>query len=190
MCLVACLLPATKWIAIILATVASVAISVPTIAGAHPLYSTLTYLVSAVVGVVVSASNILYVGAIVSFFMPMSLVKVWAESLKITTRFQQKTIDDPFEGGNDKQVTALEVDARRRMKPLAKWILYYAVLEIGLALTLFGTYLLMRPTFEFLWENNAIWWIVGVMQLLPIPYDFLLTGCFVGVAKTIHRHIK
>ena len=189
-CLLLLGLPAVKWGALILAVVASVAVAIPTIASGRVVFSVLAYVVSAIFGTIAGVANILYVAPVVAFCMPMAIVKVYAETLKISTKVEQKTIDSPFDNGDDKQVVAVEVQAQSRMKGFVKWILYYVVLEIGIALTLLAGHIFAKPTFDFLVSHNLFVVLLVALQLLPIPFDFLLRGAFIAIAKVLKRHIQ
>ena len=188
-CLLLLGLPGVRWVALILAVVASVAVAIPTMVSGRPIFSVIVYLVSAVFGVWANLANIIFVAPVVAFCMPMAMVKVASETLKISTKVQQTTIDSPFDNGDDKQVMAVEIEAIPRMKPIVKWILYYVVLEAGIALTLLATYLLTPVTFELIWAHKLLVWLLVALQLLPIPYDMLLRGAFALTAKTLKRHI-
>ena len=189
-CLLLLGLPGVRWVALILAVVASVAVAIPTIASGRPIFSIIVYMVSAIFGVWANLANIVFVAPVVTFCMPMAIVKVAGETLKISTKVQQTTIDSPFDNGDDKQVMAVEIEAIPRMKPIVKWILYYVVLEAGIALTLLATYLLTPVTFELIWAHKLLVWLLVALQLLPIPYDMLLRGAFALTAKTLKRHIQ
>ena len=189
-CLLLLGLPGVRWVALILAVVASVAVAIPTIASGRPIFSIIVYIVSAIFGVWANLANIVFVAPVVAFCMPMAIVKVAGETLKISTKVQQTTIDSPFDNGDDKQVMAVEIEAIPRMKPIIKWILYYAVLEAGIALTLLATYLLTPVTFELIWAHKLLVWLLVALQLLPIPYDMLLKSAFALTAKTLKRHIQ
>ena len=189
-CLLLLGLPGVRWVALILAVVASVAVAIPTIASGRPIFSIIVYIVSAIFGVWANLANIVFVAPVVAFCMPMAIVKVAGETLKISTKVQQTTIDSPFDNGDDKQVMAVEIEAIPRMKPIVKWILYYVVLEAGIALTLLATYLLTPVTFELIWTHKLLVWLLVALQLLPIPYDMLLKSAFALTAKTLKRHIQ
>ena len=188
-CLLLLGLPGVRWVALILAVVASVAVAIPTIASGRPIFSIIVYMVSAIFGVWANLANIVFVAPVVAFCMPMAIVKVAGETLKISTKVQQTSIDSPFDNGDDKQVMAVEIEAIPRMKSIVKWILYYVVLEAGIALTLLATYLLTPVTFELIWAHKLLVWLLVALQLLPIPYDMLLRGAFALTAKTLKRHI-
>ena len=190
MSLLALSIPGARWVMLVLALLASVAVAIPTMASGRPIFSVIVYIVSAVFGVWANLANIIFVAPVVAFCMPMALVKVSAETLKLSTKVQQKTIDSPFDNGDDKQVVAVEIQATPRMKGVVKWILYYIVLEFGIALTLLATYLLTPVMFEQIWGHKLLVWLLVALQLLPIPYDMLLKSTFAFVSKILKRHIK
>ncbi|MBR2985400.1 MAG: hypothetical protein IKC58_02235, partial [Clostridia bacterium] len=148
------------------------------------------YFVSAVFGVWANVANIIFVAPVVAFCMPMAIIKVFAETPKLSLKVQDSTIEDPFGNGDDKQVKSLEIEALPRMKGFVKWILYYVVLEVGIALTLFATYLLTPAMFEQIWGHKLLVWLLVALQLLPIPYDMLLKSAFALTSKTLKRHIQ
>ncbi len=190
LCLMALGIPGTNWVALILAVVSSVAVSIPMMVSGKLVYSLLTYFASAIIGVLTSTANILYVAPVVSFCMPMALVKIYAETLKVSTQLKQHTIADPFDNGDDKQVVAVELDAQPRLKKIFKWILYYIILEVGIVLTLLATALMTPTTFSALVQNKYFVLVLVVAQLLPILYDLLLRGAFALVSKTLRRYIS
>ena len=189
-CLLLLGLPMARYAALVFAVGASVAVAIPTMASGRPIFSVIVYAVSAIAGTIFGVANITYVAPVVAFFMPMDLVKVAAETPKLSAKINQQTIDDPFGNGDDKQVVAVEVQAQSRMKGFVKWILYYVVLEIGIALTLLATYIFAKPTFDFLVSHNLFVVFLVALQLLPIPYDMLLRGAFTLTAKALRRHIS
>jgi hypothetical protein len=190
MCLLALAIPGARWVALILAVLASVAVAIPTMVSGKPVFSVIVYLVSAVFGVWANLANVIFVAPVVAFCMPMAIIKVFAETPKLSLKVQDSTIEDPFDNGDDKQVKSLEIQATPRMKGFVKWILYYVVLEIGIALTLFATYLFTPVTFELIWTHKLLVWLLVALQLLPIPYDMLLRGAFTLTAKALRRHIS
>ena len=190
MSLLALSIPGARWVMLVLALIASVAVAIPTMASGRPIFSVIVYIVSAVFGVWANLANIIFVAPVVAFCMPMALVKVSAETLKLSTKVQQKTIDSPFDNGDDKQVVAVEIQATPRMKGVVKWILYYIVLEFGIALTLLATYLLTPVMFEQIWGHKLLVWLLVALQLLPIPYDMLLKSAFAFVSKILKKHIQ
>ena len=189
-CLLLLGLPGVSWAGLILAVVASVAVAIPTMLSGKAVFSLIIYIVSSIIGVLTGIANILYVAPVVTFCLPMALVKVSAETPKVTANLQQTTVDDPFGNGDDKQVVAVELTAKPRMRKFVKWLLYYVVLEIGIALTLLTTYLFAKPTFELVVNHKLFVVLMVAFQLLPFAYNLLLTGSFNMVAKILKRHVK
>ena len=189
-CLLLLGLPIARYALLVLAVVASMAVAIPTMASGKPIFSVIVYLVSGVVGTIFGIANIVYVAPVVAFFMPMALVKVWAETPKISAKINQQTIDDPFGNGDDKQVVAVEIQTKPRMSKALKWILYYVLLQVGIGLTLLATYIFAQSTFTLIVEHKLFVALLIVCQALPFAYNFLLGGAFAMVAKILQRHIK
>jgi len=190
MCLLALAIPGARWIMLVLALLASVAVAIPTMISGRVVFSLIVYFVSAVFGVWANVANVIFVAPVVAFCMPMAIIKVFAETPKLSLKVQDSTIEDPFGNGDDKQVKSLEIEALPRMKGFVKWLLYYVVLEAGIALTLFATYLLTPVMFEQIWGHKLLVWLLVALQLLPIPYDMLLKSAFALTSKTLKRHIQ
>lgn len=189
-CLLLLGLPAIKWLALVLAVVASVAVAIPTMASGRVVFSIITYLVSATVGAITGIANIVYIAPVVAFFMPMAIIKVFAETPKLSAKVNQQTFDDPFGNGDDKQVVAVEIQTKPRMSKVLKWILYYILLQVGIGLTLLATYIFAQPTFTLIIEHKLFVVLLIVCQALPFAYDFLLGGAFAMVTKILQRHIQ
>ena len=189
-CLLLLGLPIARYALLVLAVVASMAVAIPTMASGRPIFSVIVYLVSGVVGTIFGIANITYVAPVVAFFMPMALVKVAAETPKLSAKINQQTIDDPFGNGDDKHVVAVKIQATPRMKKFVKWLLYYILLQAGIGLTLLATYIFAQPTFDAMVRHNLFVPLLVALQALPFAYDFLLGGAFAMVAKILQRHIK
>ena len=92
-------LPGLKWIVLVLGVVSSVAVVIPLMLDAKNLvYTLLTYIVSSILGVFLGLANIVYVLPIVVFCMPVAIVKVCGEMVKITASHRQRHAGDgrPF----------------------------------------------------------------------------------------------
>lgn len=192
-CLVLAGLPVFKWVVLIFAAIASVAVAVPIIIDCRNLpFSVIAYLVSGALGVFFGLANVVYVAPIVAFCMPMSIVKAYGESMKVTASVQEsQVLEDPFGQGDDRKVVAVKLDGKRCLPVWLKWLLYYVLLEAGVALTLLAAYLFTRPVFDMIFANNLVWVLVGAMQVVVFPFDLLLRGCFVGIVKILHKtHIN
>lgn len=192
-CLVLAGLPVFKWVTLIFATIASVAVAIPVIIDYRNwVFAVIAYLVSGALGVFFGLANVVYVAPIVAFCMPMAIVKSYAESMKVTASVQEsQVLEDPFGQGDDRKVVAVKIDGKRCLPVWLKWLLYFVLLEAGIALTLLASYLFTRPVFDTLISNKWFWVLIGAMQLIVVPFDLLLRGCFVGVVKILHKtHIN
>lgn len=184
------------YVALILGVVASIAVVTPMlIDGRNLTYSLLVYAVSIVVSGFsgVFLGNILYVAPVALFCVPFALVKVYAETFKFTRKVErEETLQDPFGQGEDRKVVTVELSGKRRLPRFVKWILYYVLLEVGIALTLLFTKLLTPSVFDAMYDGNALvfWLLVATAQLIVPLYDILLRGCLVGTSKIIKKIIK
>lgn len=192
-----CLLVASvfPYVVLILAVVASVAVVVPLLINARNLtYSLLVYAVTVVVGALSGTfiGNIVYVAPIVTFCIPLAIVKVYGETVQVTATMEHaETLEDPFEQGADAKLVAVQLDGKRRLPTIVKWILYYVLLEVGIGLTLLATYLITPAVFDALYSTNWLFWLaIGVAQLVVPLYDLLLRGCLIGATKAMRRVIK
>ena len=133
-------------------------------------------------------ANVMYVAPIVAFCMPFGIVKAYGESVKVIASVGEPTVlEDPFDSNADKQVVAVNVNGKLCLPKVVKWVLYYILLEVGLALTVLSVYLFMPALFKSLVESNMIYWILGAAQLVVVPYDLLMRGCFVGTLKIMRK---
>ena len=180
---------------LIFAVMASVAVAVPMlIDGRNLVYSLLVYAVCVVVGALsgVFLGNIVYVAPVITFCIPLAIVKVYGETVKVTAKLDgAETLDDPFDEGADSKILAVQVDGKPRLPKVVKWILYYALLEVGIGLTLLVTYYVTPSVFEALYSTGWLFWFgIGVAQLVVPLYDLLLRGCLIGTTKLIRKVIK
>lgn len=192
-CLLLASLPIARWFILILAVVSSIAVVVPMlIDGRNLVYSLLIYLVASVLGFFVGIANIVYVAPLLTFCIPFAIVKVYGETVKVTASVEQtQTLEDPFGLGDETKVMQLKVNKKRRFPVVVKWVLYYVLLEIGIGLTLFATYLLTRPVFDTLYATKWLFWLIIVAAQLAVPmYDLLLRGCLIGTVKILHMAVK
>ena len=179
-----------KWVALVVAAIATVACALPTLMDARNWwYSVIILCVSGALGMFVGTfANVMYVAPIVTFCMPFGIVKAYGEAIKVTASLEEPTIlEDPFDSANDKQIVAVKVDGKLCLHKVVKWALYYILLEVALGLTALSVYLFMPDFFKSLVENKIIYWLLGVMQLIVIPYDLLIRGCFVGTVKVMRK---
>ncbi len=191
-CLFLAGIPVLKWMALIFAVIASIATVIPIFIDCRNWwYSVIILIVSGALGVFLGIANVVYVVPIVAFCMPFSIVKAYGESVKVTASVENShVLEDPFNQGDDKQVVAVKLDGKRCLPTWLKWVLYYALLEASLALTLLAIYLFTRPVFDSLVSKNIIYWLLGAAQLVVIPFDLLMRGYFVATLKVMRRAIK
>lgn len=178
-----------KWLALIAAAIATVACAIPTLLDARNwLYSVLILIASGAIGMFVGTfANVMYVAPIVAFCMPFGIVKAYGESLKVTATLGETTVlEDPF-GGEDKQTVAVNVESKLCLNRAVKWVLYYVLLEIGLGLTVLSVYLFMPDFFRELVASKILYWILGAAQLVVLPFDLLIRGCFVATVKVMRK---
>ena len=179
---------------LIFAVLASVAVVVPLlIDGRNLVYSLLVYAVTVVAGALsgVFFQNIVYVAPVITFCIPLAIVKVYGETVKVTAKLDStETLDDPFEEG-EKKIVVAHLDGKERLPRIVKWILYYVLLEVGIGLTLLATYLLTPSMFNALYSTTWLFWLmIGAAQLAVPLYDLLLHGCLIGATKLIRKVIK
>jgi len=178
-----------KWVALICAALATVACSIPTLIDARNWWlSTLILLVSGALGIFLGIANVVYVAPIVAFCMPFGIVKSYGEALKVTASVADPVvIQNPFDSKDDKQVVAVNVDGKPCLPKAVKWILYYVLLEVALGLTALFTYLFTPDFFNTIVANKLIYWLLGAAQLVVVPYDLLIRGCFLGTVKILRK---
>lgn len=152
-------------------------------------YSLLIYLASGILGMLTGLANAIYVAPIVSFCIPFAIVKVYGEKIKLTASVKTEDVcDDPFDDGA--KVFKLQVKPKMFLGKVIRWILYYVLLEIGLALTVLCAYLFARPVFDAMVQNTWFYVVLAVMQFAPLPYDLLMSGCLKAAFKVLNRAIK
>ena len=125
------------------------------------------YIASGVLGVFLGIANIVYVLPIVLFAMPMTLIKVYGESTVVRNEVE-----------------------RQRISTVWRWILYYLLGEICLALTFGAAYLFAKPLFERLFDGYIYLMIIAIVNIAIPLYNRLLTGCIAltryAVSKAWH----
>ena len=182
------------WATLLLSVVASLAVVIPLLVEPKALmYSLLVYMVASVLGAfsATTLGNVVFVVPCVTFAMPFAIVKVYGESVKVSAKLEEKeTLEDPFGQGEDTRVVAVKLKGKKRLPTVVKWVLYYALLEIGIGLTLFTAYVLAKPTFDQIVQNKYFYLLLGAMQLVVVPYDLLMRGCLIGTTKILHKVIK
>ena len=182
------------WATLILSVLASVAVVIPLLVEPRGLkYSLLVYGVASVLGAfsAFALGNIVYVAPMVGFCMPFAIVKVYSETLKVSAKFEEpQTLEDPFGNGEDTHVVEVKLNGTKRLPTVVKWVLYYALLEVGVGLTMLIAYLLAKPLFEQIVSNKYFYLLLAVTQLVVIPYDLLMRGCLIATTKILHKIVK
>lgn len=179
-----------KWVVLVAAVLCTVVCALPTLIDARNWWCSVLILIAAgALGMFFGTlANVVYVAPIVAFCMPFGVVKAYGEAVKVTASLDEPTIlEDPFDSANDKQVLAVKVDGKPCLNKVVKWVLYYILLEVGLALTVLSVYLFTPSLLQAFIDNKALYWLLGAMQLVVIPYDLLIRGCFVGAVKILRR---
>ncbi len=181
-------LPGMNWFMLIFAVIAAIAVCIPIFIADSLVFSLLTWFVSSIIGLLTGSANIVYTAPIALFFMPCAIVKAYGESIKLNAEVQrEQTLDDPFSDKPAKKIVEVELSGKTRLPMFVKWILYYVWLEVGICLTLLFTNLLMPAVFDQITGDTLFWGLLAALQLLPIPYDMLLRGCFVATKKIIRK---
>ncbi len=158
-----------SWTAFALGVIASVAVAVPILLDAkNGLYSLLCYIASGVLGVFLGIGNIGFVLPIVVFAIPFALIKTYGESEKILP----------------------DGSSKKRMPAWARWVSYYVLCEIALALTFGAMYLFTKSAFERLLENYLIYILAGVVQAALPLYNVVVTGCLKLADSALRKSIK
>lgn len=191
-CLILAGIPVLKWIMLILAVFASIAVSIPIILDPKRgiVYSLLTYVVASAIGVFMGMANIIYVAPVIVFCMPSAIVKVYGETFKISTEFNEgEQLEDPF-GGESKTFVQVKVNGKTRLPTVVRWVIYYALLEAALALSGLATWLWMPDMFSTLVNNNAYIWLLIAAQFVVPPFNLLMRGCLIAVTKILRKVVK
>ena len=189
------LVSVAPYLVLTLAVVASVAVSLPLIIdGKNLVYSLLVYAVSVVVSALagVFIGYITYVAPVALFCIPFVIVKAYGESYKVIGTVEQTvTLEDPFGQGESQTVVQTKPKVKKRIPMVVKYVLYYALLEVGVGLTVLFTYLLTPSVFETMYSNRLTFWLlVGATQLIVPLYDILITGCFMATRAILKKVVK
>lgn len=189
-CLLLATLPVMRWMMLFLGVVASMATVIPLMLNSKYLvYSLLIYLAGSLLGVFLGLANIMYVAPIVTFCIPFAVVKVYGEKVKLSASINTREVmDDPFD--DESKVVKIQMKSKTNLSVVARWLLYYALLEVGLTLTVLSAYLFMRPVFDTMVQNVWFYVVLGVMQFAVYPYNLLMRGCILGTAKILNKTIK
>ncbi len=189
LCLLLASFPALKWGVMVFAVVASVAVCLPMLANARlAKFSILVYVASAVFGVVVGATNIVFVAPILFFFVPFCMVKVFGESVVLKGKTEKVVeAEDLFGLGEQVKTITLNVTAGRRMYKWLKWLLYYVLLWVAIAVTLGGCYLFTQPLFFSIVQSKWFWLVIVLLHFAVVPYNFFLNGVLFATKKLLKR---
>ena len=189
LCLLLASFPALKWGVMVFAVVASIAVCLPMIASAKlAKFSILVYVASAIFGVVVGATNIIFVAPILFFFVPFCMVKVFGESVVLSKRNQQIVeTPDPFDIGEPIKTITLDVVAKRRWPTWLRWVLYYVLLWLGIGISLGGCYLFTQPLLFAILENRWFWLVIVLLHVAVVPYNFFMDGVLLATKKLLKR---
>ena len=194
-CVAMLLTSLVPYVTLIFGVAAAVATVAPLlIDGNNLVYSLLVYAASLAIGAIsgVFIGNIVAVAPVVTFGVPFAIVKVWSESFRITAQAQHtETLEAPFEGEADAEVVRIELKGKRRVHPVVKWVLYYVLMEVGIALTLTVTWALTPAVLERFSSVKWLFWLtLGAAQLAVPMYDLLLRGCLIAAQKVIRKVVK
>lgn len=181
-----------NFVVLIFAVIACVMVAVPLLIGGNNLvYSLCVYVVSSVLSLLIGLGNALYLLPVILFCMPMAIVKVRAESIKlVATVVGEETLSDPFDQGDDKTVQKVKVDTSRAMPVWLQWLLYYLLLEVSLVATAFVIKVLTPALFNVIASNGYVWLVIVALHLFVIPFNFLLGVMFTQACKVIIRVVK
>ncbi len=191
-CLALVTVPAVKYLALILAVLASIATVIPLLLdGKNIVYTLLVYVVGSVLGMFLGIANVVYIAPIITFCIPFTIVKVSAETVVVTAQVNgEGVLEDPFDSKDDKKVVKVKVETKRKMPKVVQWILYFVLLEVSIALTLLATYLFTPAVYSTIVGNQWFWWLVAILQLCVFPYDLLMRGCLIETSKILQKAIK
>lgn len=182
------------WATLILSVLASVAVVIPLLVDPKGLtYSLLIYAVSSVLGgfSAFALGNVVYVAPMVAFSMPFAIVKVYGEAVKVSARLEEhETFEDPFGNGEDTHVVQVQLNGKKRLPAVVRWVVYYVLLEVGIGLTVLSAYLFAKPLFEQIVQNKYFYLLLAAAQLIVIPYDLLMRGCLIGTTKILRKTLK
>ena len=180
-----------SWGMPVFSAIAAVAVVIPLLIDPKSLtYSLLIYAVSFVLGAFATAGlgNIVYAVPVLAFGMPFSIIKVFGETIKVSAQVEQtETLDDPFVSGEQTQVVQMQLQGKRRLHPVVKWVLYYVLLEAAIGLTLLAAYLFVKPMFEQFFANKFFYLLLIAAQLVVLPYDLLMRGCLVATKRILNK---
>lgn len=186
------LVPAMRWAMLFFGVLASVAVVIPLLIDpGNIVYTLLVYVATSVLGMFFGIANVSFVAPIVVFCMPFAIVKVCGETVRLTAQLQEEQVlEDPFGQGDDKRLVAVQVKGKPRLPKFVKWILYFVLLESGIALTMLFSYLFTPEMFKELVSAKWFWWAVAAIQLIVYPYDVLMNGCLLAATKIVRKAVQ
>lgn len=198
-----CLLVAgfIKWFAVIVAVVASVAVTIPLLLSPKNLkYSIFSYLSSVILGVILGGlfANIGYVLLISLFAMPVAIVKCYGENNKndykettdttsdVTDKSNIETAFD-FDDDNSVKVNTELATYSPKIPALWRWIIYFVCCEVAIVLSTLGMYLLMPDVIAELVRSKVFYIAIAVLNLIVPFYNYFLNGVFALTKKTLAK---
>jgi len=186
-------IPGVKWFVLILAVVASVAIALPMLFDVKNIkFVLLAYIAASAIGIVAGMANITYVLPVVAFCMPFAIVKVYGESTYVVKNSVQKAdvvSENPFdESTTDETQPAPPTECKDRISRKLRWLIYYALLEVGIALTLVIMWIATPDAFAKLFELPIfLIEMIAAAQLVVPLFNILLTSCLRSIAKVVTK---
>lgn len=177
------------YVALIFGVFASIATVTPMLVdGKNIKWSMLVYAVTVTVGALSGffIGNPVAVAPVLFFCVPFCIIKVYAESPR-TTLDTNETARDADEHWSEPHLVNNE-KPKMRLPVWLKWLLYYILLEAGLALTFVVTWWLTPGVFEQLYSNKTVFWLVVCAAQVAVPmYDLLLRGCLIAATKVVRK---
>lgn len=196
-CMAAMAIPGVKWAALILAVGASVSLTVPMLFDTKNLkYVLLAYVAASAVGILAAMANICYVLPVVTFCMPFAIVKVYGENTYVCKNLDTPPTPtdekiDPFAYDKNRPTTPQseqQTEYKQRISRKVRFVVYYILLEVGLAATLLAVYLVMPSFFQTLMQQPILLAaLIVAAQTVPPLFDLLLGGCIRTIKKSLNR---
>lgn len=188
-------IPGVKWFVLILAVVASVAIALPMLFDVRNIrFVLLAYIAACAIGIVAGMANITYVLPVVTFCMPFAIVKVYGESTYVVKNSVKKADvapENPFdETTSDEAQPAPPTEYKDRISRKLRWLIYYALLEAGIALTLVIMWIATPDAFAKLFELPVfLVELIAAAQFVVPLFNILLTSCLRSLAKVVRKFV-
>ena len=189
-CLLCCALPGISWVALLLATAASIAVSVPILLNPKNLiWSLLTYVAAGVIGVFVGMQHIVYIVPIVVFCMPTAIVKTYGESMRVVGEQSHEETIVPFQDDANMTTTVhtTTVESKPRLPRSVRWALYYLLMEVGLVVTVFVFRAVSPDAFDNLFHSPLFVVLIVAAQVAVPCFVYLLTVCMRAFAKILRK---